>query len=149
MPAHNHVFSWEPKHDWSAVYAGSEEIKEYFKWFAAKHSLNKYIHANSEVIEARWHEGRGEWEVRVRDTASGQVATDACDILINASGILNNWKWPTINGLHDFKGTLLHSANYDQTADLTGKRVGLIGNGYVLPRLNNHIHQEFTHSFWP
>jgi cation diffusion facilitator CzcD-associated flavoprotein CzcO len=48
---------------------------------------------------------------------------------VNASGILNNWKWPSIPGLQSFKGQLLHSAHYDESADLTGKRVGLIGNG--------------------
>lgn len=129
VPAHNYGYSWEPKPDWSAVYAGSAEIKEYFKWFAAKHDLNKYISVNHEVCEARWLEGEGQWAVRVKDATTGQVATDLCDILINGSGILNNWKWPSIPGLHDFKGTLLHSANYDESADLTGKRVGLIGNG--------------------
>lgn len=129
MPAHNYVFSWEPKPDWSAVYAGSAEIKEYFKWFAAKHDLDKYISVNREVCGATWQETEGRWEVKVKDTASGEIVTDFCDILINGSGILNNWKWPAIEGLHDFKGTLLHSANYDQSADLAGKRVGLIGNG--------------------
>lgn len=57
-----------------------------------------------------------------------------CDIFINASGILNNWKWPDLEGLHGFAGKLLHSANFDRTFDLTGKRVGLIGNGYVSRR---------------
>lgn len=41
----------------------------------------------------------------------------------------SNWKWPNISGLHDFKGTLLHSANYDTTANLAGKRVAVIGSG--------------------
>ena len=129
VPAHNYVFSWEPKPDWSAVYAGSSEIKEYFKEFATKYDLNKYISVNSEVSQSQWHEDRGQWEVTVKDTVTGHLIKDFCDILINGSGILNNWRWPNIPGLNDFKGRLLHSANYDASADLTGKRVGLIGNG--------------------
>lgn len=128
VPSHNYVYSWEPKYDWSAVYAGSAEIKEYFKWFAAKHDLNKYVTVNREVCNARWHDDKAQWEVCIRDVNTGQVNTEFCDLFINASGILN-WKWPEIEGLKDFKETLLHSANYDESADLTGQRVGLIGNG--------------------
>lgn len=36
---------------------------------------------------------------------------------------------PKINGLHDFKGTLLHSAHWDETAVYKGKRVAVIGTG--------------------
>jgi cation diffusion facilitator CzcD-associated flavoprotein CzcO len=54
---------------------------------------------------------------------------DHCDILVNASGILNNWQWPAIPGIDKYKGTLLHTANWDDNIDLTGRNVGLIGNG--------------------
>jgi cation diffusion facilitator CzcD-associated flavoprotein CzcO len=42
---------------------------------------------------------------------------------------VNQWKWPDIPGLHDFKGKLVHSAGYDPTYPITGKRVALIGAG--------------------
>lgn len=48
---------------------------------------------------------------------SGSVQSDQCDILIQATGALNNWKWPSIPGLHDFKGKLLHSAIWDEEYD--------------------------------
>lgn len=44
---------------------------------------------------------------------------DDCDILIQATGALNNWKWPSIPGLHSFKGKLLHSATWDEDYDYT------------------------------
>lgn len=48
-------------------------------------------------------------------------------------GVLNAWKWPNIERLHSFKGTLLHSANYDNSVDnsasLVGKTVAVIGSG--------------------
>lgn len=80
---------------------------------------------------AQWDDDAGEWTIRVRDTTSGEVSEHVCDIFINGSGILNNWQWPKVAGLEDFKGKLLHSANYEEGYDLKGKRVGLIGNGYV------------------
>lgn len=44
-------------------------------------------------------------------------------------GVLNKWKWPTIPGLHDFKGKLMHSARYEEGYDLKGKKVAVIGAG--------------------
>jgi len=34
---------------------------------------------------------------------------------------------PDIRGLHSFKGNLMHSANWDQSVDYSGKRVAVIG----------------------
>ena len=42
---------------------------------------------------------------------------DSCDVLLSASGVLNSWKWPSIPGLHTFKGKLLHSAKWDEEYD--------------------------------
>ena len=40
-------------------------------------------------------------------------------------GILNTWKWPEIEGLHDFKGKLMHSAKWDESYDYSVGRVRL------------------------
>ena len=66
---------------------------------------------------------------QVRDVDSGTVQSDQCDILIQATGALNNWKWPSIPGLHDFKGKLLHSAIWDEDYDYS------VSSESVYPRL--------------
>ncbi|KAF4629540.1 hypothetical protein G7Y89_g8604 [Cudoniella acicularis] len=59
-----------------------------------------------------------------------------------------NWKWPEIQGLHDFKGDLLHTANWPKDYEYAGKRVAVIGNGssgvQVVPALQPHV-TELTH----
>jgi hypothetical protein len=40
--------------------------------------------------------------------------------LINAGGVLNKWKWPAINGREMFKGSMFHSANWDDLVALKG-----------------------------
>lgn len=75
--------------------------------------------------------------MQVRDLATHTTIEDRCDILINAAGVLNQWRWPEIPGLHDFKGKLMHSASWNGEVDLRGKRVGLIGNGYVMTNRTN------------
>lgn len=42
---------------------------------------------------------------------------DQADVVIQATGALNNWRWPNIPGLHDFGGKLLHSASWDESYD--------------------------------
>jgi cation diffusion facilitator CzcD-associated flavoprotein CzcO len=37
------------------------------------------------------------------------------DVLINATGCLNNWKLPEIEGLDGFKGKVMHSACWDRS----------------------------------
>jgi cation diffusion facilitator CzcD-associated flavoprotein CzcO len=129
VPSHNYTWSFEPKLDWSAVYASSKEIYKYFSDFAEKYQLNKFIKIEHQVVGAKWIEATGGYIVTVKDLKSGREFTDSCDILVNAGGILNNWRWPAIPGLDKYKGTLLHTANWDDSVDLTGKHVGLIGNG--------------------
>lgn len=129
VPSHNYTWSFEPKLDWSGVYASSTEIFDYFEAFSKKYGLKKYIHTQHQVVGAKWDDTKGGYDIRVQCTKSRQEFTTRCDILINASGILNNWRWPAILGLDEYKGKLLHTANWDPTVDLTGKHVGLIGNG--------------------
>lgn len=71
----------------------------------------------------------GGWDVEIKDLASDLVVHDFCNILINAGGILNAWKWPDVPGIESFKGPKLHTANWDASVDFAGKRIGLIGNG--------------------
>lgn len=102
--------------------------------------LHKYIRLHHEILGATWHEDLSKWSVRVRKNSDPTTDfIDWCDVLINGSGLLNHWKWPSIPGLEDFKGLKVHTASWPQGLDLTGKKVGLIGVGsssvQVLPQV--------------
>jgi cation diffusion facilitator CzcD-associated flavoprotein CzcO len=68
--------------------------------------------------------------VKVRKP-NGAIFEQQCDFLINGAGILNAWRWPDIAGLDSFQGTLVHTAQWDAAIDVEGKKVGIIGNGWV------------------
>ncbi|KFZ00448.1 hypothetical protein V498_00072 [Pseudogymnoascus sp. VKM F-4517 (FW-2822)] len=148
VPSHNYTWSFEPKLDWSGVYAGSQEIFAYFNDFSRKHGLGKYIKTEHLVSGAHWNHQKGGYDVTAKDVKTGKEVHDHCDILINASGILNNWRWPAISGLDKYKGKLLHTANWDDTVSLDGKHVGLIGNGssgiQVLPAIREKVSHVTT-----
>jgi cation diffusion facilitator CzcD-associated flavoprotein CzcO len=56
---------------------------------------------------------------------------------------VNKWKYPDIPGIEDFKGTLMHTANWQQDVDYKGKLVAVIGNGssgiQIVPNLQPHV----------
>ncbi|KJA23554.1 hypothetical protein HYPSUDRAFT_66239 [Hypholoma sublateritium FD-334 SS-4] len=143
IPAHVYTYTFEPNPNWSSVYSGSREIRDYFLSFAKKYELHKYIKLRHQVSGAVWNDKTGQWDVDIANLENGSVMHDSCDIFISAVGVLNAWKWPTIPGLHDFKGPVLHTARWDSSVNLEGKHVGLIGNGssgiQVLPAISPEV----------
>ncbi|EFX01715.1 flavin-binding monooxygenase [Grosmannia clavigera kw1407] len=127
VPAHAYVFPFEPNPNWSSFYAGQPEILAYMQHTVKKWNLLKHVQLNTEIVEAVWNEFDGQWNLKIR-TVGGEVRQDYADVLVNCTGFLNHWKWPNIEGLHDFKGKLVHSARWDN-AEYKDKRVAVIGNG--------------------
>ncbi|KAK7716065.1 hypothetical protein SLS63_011125 [Diaporthe eres] len=131
VPSHNYVYSFEPKADFTSVYAGSDEILTYFEGFVQKYSLDKYIRLSHIVEKTTWvDDGQdGRWEVVVKDLTTGQIHHDWCHVLVHATGYLNAPAWPQIPGLDEYEGTKVHSANYDPSISLAGRDVLLVGAG--------------------
>jgi cation diffusion facilitator CzcD-associated flavoprotein CzcO len=97
--------------------------------FYRKHNLDEFAVFNTEVVSAEWDGLKGIWNVELKSTKDGSTFRDSCNVLINGSGVLTKWKWPKIQGLHDFEGVLAHSASWPQDLDWSGKRVAVIGSG--------------------
>ena len=49
--------------------------------------------------------------------------------LISGAGALHIPRLPDIEGMDEFRGAAFHSAQWDHSVDLTGKRVAVIGTG--------------------
>lgn len=128
IPAHSYTFSFEGNPEWSGFYSYSNEIQDYMLSFAKKYRAEEFVTLNTEVTGATWIEETGKWRVDLKGK-DGRTFTDECDILVNGSGVVNKWKWPAIEGLHDFKGVLAHSANWDGDLNWAGKKVAVIGTG--------------------
>ncbi|KAF2652695.1 putative flavin-binding monooxygenase, partial [Lophiostoma macrostomum CBS 122681] len=139
IPSAAYQYTFESWSQWSELYSSGQEIQQYLKRVADKYNVNRYIKLQHRVTEARWDETKSQWFVRVQNDGKGEEVEDHCDFLVVGTGILNNWKWPEIPGLHDFKGKLLHSADWDSDFNVEGKRVALIGGGssgiQILPAL--------------
>ncbi|CAK7263061.1 hypothetical protein SEPCBS119000_000291 [Sporothrix epigloea] len=132
IPSHNYQFTWRPKYDWSNFFSPAEEINAYLGQICDEEGMRDgVIKTDHEVLGAHWNEEQGRWLLTVSNLQTGAHFSDSADFLVDASGILNNWKWPDLPGLHDFEGDLVHSARWPEAADfsLKDKAVAVIGNG--------------------
>ncbi|OBT40826.1 hypothetical protein VE00_08596 [Pseudogymnoascus sp. WSF 3629] len=147
-PSHNYQFSWRPNPNWTKFSADSTEIQEYLCRLCDEEGMRPEIKLSHEIIRAEWNEDLGEWLLKIKNTITEEVFNDHCNFLLNASGILNNWKWPAITGLHDFKGELVHSASWPENFDYNNKKVVVIGNGssgvQIVPKIQPHV-KELVH----
>jgi len=91
--------------DWPRFFSYAPDIHAY---------LNMTIDTfNTEVVGSYWQEDTRKWKVKLRQQGPGQEQPrefeEECDLLLYATGILNNLKWPDIQGLHDSKGRVVHT----------------------------------------
>ncbi|MGD0105847.1 MAG: NAD(P)/FAD-dependent oxidoreductase [Rhodopila sp.] len=127
-PNHLYSLSFEPNHDWPDHYSKRDELWAYLERLADRFDIRRHIRFETEVIDASWDDKHAVWRVSTR-TMAGQTASHAANALISAVGQLNRPLIPAIPGLDTFAGPAFHTARWDATQDLKGKRVGMIGTG--------------------
>jgi cation diffusion facilitator CzcD-associated flavoprotein CzcO len=120
-------YSWDKEdlqeYPWSHHYVRQPEILAYLNHMVDKHHLRDLIQLNTAMLGASWVEDAQVWHV---ETSKGTVVAR---YLVTALGLLSKPNYPDIQGIDDFKGVLTHTAAWDPELDLSGKRVGIIGNG--------------------
>jgi cation diffusion facilitator CzcD-associated flavoprotein CzcO len=97
-----------------------------------KYNLNDLTHFNSTFKRADWNPDTKTYNIQFEDTRDSKQKFEVeADVLISAIGGFSTPldKPPGLNGLDLFKGEKFHSARWNHSVDLKGKRVGVIGNG--------------------
>ncbi len=126
---HFYCYSFEPSNDWSHYFAEQPELRAYFETVLARHQLDENVRWQTEVVSATWNADDETWRVIVRDKG-GTESEIRARAVITAVGQLNRTALPDIEGADTFEGgPAFHSAAWDHSVDLTGKRVALIGAG--------------------
>jgi cation diffusion facilitator CzcD-associated flavoprotein CzcO len=134
IPSFSYQFSFEQRPDWSRTYARGNELKAYADYCADKYGIRPKIRFRTQVVSVEFDEERALW--RVQTDPGGEVTAR---FVVNASGVLTVPKPPDIDGVDSFAGITMHTARWDHTADLAGKRVAVIGTGasavQLIPKL--------------
>lgn len=124
IPSVLYSLSFEPNPNWSRKYPTQPELLEYQRHCARKYGLLPHLHLNAEVVHCRYDEATASWTVHTRDGRRYRGS-----VLVSGMGGLSNPAYPDIPGLDGFCGPAFHSAAWDHTVDLRGKRVAVIGSG--------------------
>lgn len=122
VPSHLYSYSFELNPDWHFMSSPGAEIQDYFEDIAKRYELEGKIRFSDPVVRCAWQGDR--WEV---EGGSGFVGR--FDWVLAATGILHHPKLPDIEGMDSFAGDSFHSAQWDHSVALDGKRIGVIGNG--------------------
>ncbi|OBF97723.1 4-hydroxyacetophenone monooxygenase [Mycobacterium sp. 852014-52450_SCH5900713] len=125
---HFYCYSFEPNNDWTHFFAEQHELQDYFTQVMAKHDLAEHVRWNTEVLAAEWVDDDATWSIRLRGV-DGQTSTVRARALITAVGQLNRPNIPDFDGAESFAGPSFHSAAWDHSVDISGKRVALVGAG--------------------
>jgi cation diffusion facilitator CzcD-associated flavoprotein CzcO len=137
IQSHLYSFSFAPNKSWSRTYARQPEILAYLESVADDFDLRRHLMLDSHVRTVRWDSGTCRWECEV--DRAGATSTLTVDVVVCAVGLFGSLKLPDIAGLADFKGVLMHTAQWDHSVDLAGKKVAVIGTGasgvQVVPEL--------------
>src|SRR3954451_8369176 len=123
VPSHLYSFGFAPNPEWSSTFSPQQEIYAYIRRVAEEQGLMPHVRFGIEVEQADWDDAEQVWRLQ---TSGGPVAAKA---IASAAGPLSEPSIPDIPGLHDFKGTVFHSATWDHDHDLSGERVAVIGTG--------------------
>jgi cation diffusion facilitator CzcD-associated flavoprotein CzcO len=122
VPSRFYSYSFEPNPDWTKYYSPGSEIQRYFEGVADRYGMHSHTRFGKEVERADFEDGS--WRIKMRDGEETRA-----DFLISACGVLHHPRYPAIAGLDSFAGDVFHSARWDHSVDLEGRRIGLIGTG--------------------
>jgi 4-hydroxyacetophenone monooxygenase len=127
-PNYAYSFSFAQRDDWPQQFSQGSEIFEYTCQVARRGGIQENIEFNTEVTSAAYDEATGLWNVDIID-ASGRPLSRQFNAVISAVGQLDRPKYPDVEGRETFAGVQMHSAEWDNSVDVTGKRVAVIGTG--------------------
>lgn len=170
IPSHMYSFSFEPKADWTHMWSFQPEIQEYLLGVTAKYGLRDYIEFGAHVDRAHWDDGEMRWHVFTKDGREF-----IAQFLVSGAGGLHIPLIPEFEGYDDFLAAgraAFHSAQWDHSVDISGKKVAVIGTGasaiqivpeivkdvaelqlyqrtpaWVMPRPNNPIPEGMQRAF--
>jgi cation diffusion facilitator CzcD-associated flavoprotein CzcO len=124
VPSHLYSLSFAPNPHWSRTYASQPEILRYVEDCYDRLGVRDAVRTDTTVVSATWSADAASW--RLVDQR-GDVHVG--DVVVSAVGMFSTPRWPDIEGLDTFAGTVVHSARWDPDLDLRDRRVAVIGTG--------------------
>ncbi len=123
VPSQLYSYSFALNPEWTRSFSKQPEIQRYIERVAERYDvLDKHVF-DCDVTSARWNDDDALWEI---ESTQGSFTAK---VIVSAVGALCEPALPNIKGIETFTGEIFHSARWNHDADLTGKRVAVIGTG--------------------
>ncbi|KAJ6180615.1 cyclohexanone monooxygenase [Penicillium mononematosum] len=120
-------YSWDKEdlqtYPWPNNYLTRDEIVTYLNHVVDKYGLRDKFQFSTELVSATWDESKRKWHIQ---TSCGDFIAR---YLFTAVGIQSTMNIPSLTGLGSFQGTVMHTATWNHSVDVSGRRVGVIGCG--------------------
>ncbi|MDT5219520.1 MAG: 4-hydroxyacetophenone monooxygenase, partial [Mycobacterium sp.] len=143
-PSAYYSLSREVNPNWSSYYPEGAEYQAYLVSLADKYGLREHTRFGTEVEALWWDDERDHWQVHSVDR-DGNRDIGYARVVITAAGYLNRPRWPEVPGRNTFAGTSIHSAQWDASLDLNGKRVAIIGAGCTAVQIVDACVDDIEH----
>jgi cation diffusion facilitator CzcD-associated flavoprotein CzcO len=124
VPTTIYSYSFEQNPNWSKMWCSQAEIQAYLQRTTDKYDLRSNAVFGMKIVGYEWAETASRWHLR---SADGRTVT--AQFIVLAIGPLHVPNFPKFNGIESFSGSAFHSAEWDHSVDLTGKKVAVIGTG--------------------
>jgi len=108
------------------TYIPKDMLALWFESYAAAMELNFWT--ESEVTAANYDANKGRWQVEIRQ-AEGNLRQVAPRHVIMATGVSGIPNLPHIETLSEFDGPVVHTSQYHDGANWSGKRAIVLGTG--------------------
>src|SRR5207253_2399032 len=107
-------------------YLPKDMLGDWLEGYATAMECN--VWTGTTFVQARYDDARGAWNATVR-RADGSERVLHPRHLVFANGIVGEPKMPTVPGLEEFKGEVMHASAFDSGAAWRGKNVLVLGVG--------------------
>jgi 4-hydroxyacetophenone monooxygenase len=128
-PSHYYSYSFDINPDWPKYFSQGPVLIDYLKRAADRFGVRSRVRFETEALSAQFDEASRRWTVRVRDNRAGAEREISADVFIPAINFTCAPFKPAFKGLERFKGKVMHTAAWDESLDLAGKRVAVVGTG--------------------
>ena len=126
-PNHFYSYSFAPNTKWKHYFSKRSDIWQYAQDVAEKFNIISHIRFSTEVTTMKWNVESQTWTTTI--TNSAQTKDEEFSAVITAVGQLNRPNLAPARGIENFNGDWFHSAHWNHSVDLSGKRVAVIGTG--------------------
>ncbi|GAA3953514.1 NAD(P)/FAD-dependent oxidoreductase [Gordonia caeni] len=130
-------YSFAPNPYWSRLFAPGAELKKYAEHIADQYDLRRHMEFGTAVQRAEWDDDDHLWTVYTDDGGSRTTR-----YLVTATGFLSQPHTPDFPGIDTFAGDIIHTTDWQDGYDFTGKRAAVIGTGATAVQLIPEIARD-------